>query len=77
MCVYGGGLLRVGRHELLYDSVGHAVHIIVHFVKEVGSDSGDWHGWLGSHSGGIEANGLVGVSTGLDLALQAFMHLDK
>ena len=41
MCVYGGGLLRVGRHKLLYDSVGHAVHIIVHFVKEVGSDSGD------------------------------------
>ena len=41
MCVYHGGLLRVGRHEFLYDSVGHVVHIIVHFVQELGSDAGD------------------------------------
>ena len=83
MCGDGRGLFGVGCHELFKnslivgDGVGHVVHIIIHFVEDVGGDAGDLPGWLILHSGGVDATKLVRSSTGLDLLLQFFMQHKK
>ena len=84
----GGGLLCVGYHELLQDSIfvgdciGHVVHIVIHFVEGVRGDNGGKPEWFGcgrfdSNSGNVGATELDGASTGLDLALKTLMRLDK
>ena len=47
LCVNGGGLFGVGHHELLYksflvgDGISYIIHAVIHFVEDVGGDTGE------------------------------------
>ena len=55
----------------LVRGVSHIIHVVIHFVEDVGVDAGGWPGWLGRHGSRICASELLGASTGLDLSLKA------
>ena len=49
-CGDGGGLFGVGKHKLLQnsliagDGVSHIIHVVIHFVNDVGGDAVGWPG---------------------------------